>query len=88
MFLMKVQKKFSVIENVRALLRPLGNGAFSSFSLCTMRQTSVPSHWIDSSYCLDSFYGLSEALVLDILKTKRLLGRVRVYGFNSHINLW
>ena len=74
--------KFSIIENARMLPRPLGNGAFSGFSRCSMRQTSISSQWIDSCGCLNTFSGLSEALVLGILKTKRLLGRVRVYGFN------
>ena len=82
MFLMKGHKKFSVIENARMLPRPLCNGAFSGFSGRLVRQTSVASPWIDSCCCLNTFNGLSEALVLDILKTKRPLGSVRVYSFN------
>ena len=82
LFLMKGHKKFSVIENARTLARPLGNGAFSGFSGRSVRQTSVTSKWIDSCCCLNTFNGLSEALVLGILKTKRLLGRVRIYSFN------
>ena len=82
LFLMKGHKKFSIIENARMLPRPLGNGAFSGFSRCLMRQASISSQWIDSCSCLNTFNGLSEALVLGILKTKRLLGRVRIYGFN------
>ena len=82
LFLMKGHKKFSVIEYARTLPRPLCNGAFSGFSGCAMRQTSVTSQWIDSGRCLNTFNRLSEALVLGILKTKRLLGRFRVYSFN------
>ena len=82
LFLMKGHKKFSVIENARTLPRPLCNGAFSGFSGCSMRQTSVSSQRIDSCRCLNTFNRLSEALVLGILKTKRPLGRVRVYSFN------
>ena len=82
LFLMKGHKKFLIIENARMLPGPLGNGAFSGFSRCSMRQTSISSQWIDSCSCLNTFNGLSEALVLGILKTKRLLGKVRVYGFN------
>ena len=37
LLLMKGHKKFSVIENARTLPRPLGNGAFSGFSRCSMR---------------------------------------------------
>ncbi len=76
LFLTKGHKKFSIIENARMLPRPLGNGAFSGFSRCSMRQTSVSSQRIDSSRCLNTVNRLSEALVLGILKTKRLLGRV------------
>ena len=82
LFLMKGHKKFLVIENARTLLRPLGNGAFSGFSRCSMRQTSISSQWIDSCSCLNTFNWLSEALVRGILKTKRLLVRVRIYSFN------
>ena len=82
LYLMKGHKKFSAIENARTLPRPLCNGAFSGFSRCPMRQTSVSSQWIDSCCCLNTFNGLSEALVISILKTKRLLGRLRLYGFN------
>ena len=82
LFLMKGHKKFSVIKNLRTLLRPLCNGAFSGLSGCSMRQTSVSSQRIDSCRCLNTFNRLSEALVLRILKTKRPLGRVRVYSFN------
>ena len=82
MFLMKGHKKFLVIENARTLPRPLCNGAFSGFSGCSMRQTSLSSQRIDSCCCLNTFNRLSEALVLGILKTKRLLGRFRVYSFN------
>src|SRR3954469_25873095 len=80
LFLMKGNQKLSVIEDARALLRPLGNCALSSFSLRTVRQASNPSQWIDASDSLNSFNVLHEALVISILKTKGLLGRLWVYG--------
>src|SRR3954467_14055537 len=73
LFLMKGNQKLSVIENAGALLRPLGNCAFSSFSLRAVRQASDPSQWIDTSNSLNSFIVLGEALMVSILKTKRLL---------------
>ena len=35
LFLMQGDEKLSVIENTRSLPRPLGNGAFSGFSMGT-----------------------------------------------------
>ena len=60
LFLMQCHKKFSVIENTRSLLRPLGNGAFSGFSLAA-RGTCVASQGINTRDCLNSFNGLGEA---------------------------
>src|SRR3954468_1947029 len=88
LFLMQCHKKFSVIQNTRALASPLGNGGISSFSLRTVRQASNSSQWIDTSDSLNSFNVLREALMVRILKTKRLLGRLWIYGFNRQINLW
>ena len=86
LFLMQSHKKFSVIEDPRALLWPLSNCALSSFSWRTMRQTSISSHQIDTRDSLDSFHRLSEALMFSILKTKRLLGRFRVYMASTDIS--
>ena len=76
LFLMKGHKKFSVIENARTLARPLGNGALSGFSGRSVRQTSVTSKWIDSCCCLNTFNRLSEALVIGIVNTNWLFGRL------------
>ena len=82
LFLMKGHKKFSVIENARTLPRPLGNGAFSGFNRCSMRQTSISSQWIDSCCCLNTFNMLSKTLMIDIVKIYCLLGRLLVDGFD------
>ncbi|EMS63412.1 hypothetical protein TRIUR3_26859 [Triticum urartu] len=42
-------QKFSVVENTRSLLGPLGNGAFSCFSEGTMRCTGSTSQRINTS---------------------------------------
>ena len=76
LFLMKSNQKLSVIESTRSLLGPLGNGAFSGFSEGTMRCTCSASQRINTSDCFNSFNVLRETLMLHILKTKRLLGRL------------
>src|SRR4051812_10226911 len=88
LFLMQCHNNFSVIQNTRELARPLGNGAISSFSLCTVSQASNSRQWIDTCNSLNSFNVLHEALMVSILKTKRLLGRLWVYGFNKQIKFW
>ena len=87
LFLMKSHKKLSVIENTRMLPRPLRNGAFSGFSEGTMRCTCSASQRINTSDCFNSFNVLRETLMLGILKTKRLLGRLWINGFNGHIHV-
>ena len=87
LFLMKGNQKFLVIENTRSLLGPLGNGAFSCFSEGTMRCTGSTNQRINTRDCWDSFNVLSEALIISILKTKGLLGRLWIDGFNGHINV-
>ena len=87
LFLMKGHKKFSVIENARTLPRPLCNGAFSGFSEGTMRCTCSTNQRINTSDCFNSFNVLRETLMLRILKSKRLLGRLRINGFNGHIHI-
>ena len=87
LFLMKGNQKLSVIENTRLLLGPLGNGAFSGFSEGTMRCTCSTSQRIDTSDCFNSFNVLRETLMLNILKTKRLLGRLWIEGLNGHIHV-
>ena len=82
LFLMKGNQKLSVIENTRSLLGPLCNGAFSGFSEGTMRCTCSTSQRINTSDCLNSLNVLREALILSILKTKGLLGRLWIDGFN------
>ena len=82
LLLMKSHKKLPVIKNTRMLPRPLRNSAFSGFSGRSVRQMGVTSQWIESCCCLNTFNRLSEALVLNVLKTKRRLGRVRVYSIN------
>ena len=82
LFLMKGNQKLSVIENTGSLLGPLGNGAFSGFSEGTMRCTCSTSQRINTSDCLNSFNVLRVALILSILKTKRLLGRLWIDGLN------
>ena len=87
LFLMKGNQKLSVIENTRSLLGPLGNGAFSGFSEGTMRCTCSTSQRINTGDYFNSFNVLRETLMLSILKTKRLLGRLWIDGFNGHINI-
>ena len=87
LFLMKGNQKLSVIENTRSLLGPLGNSAFSGFSKGTMRCTCSSSQRINTSDCFNYFNVLRETLMLCILKTKRLLGRLCIDGFNGHINV-
>ena len=87
LFLMKSNQKFSVIENTRSLLGPLGNSAFSGFSEGTMRCACSASQRINMSDCFNSFNVLRETLMLRILKTKRLLGRLWIEGFNGHIHV-
>src|SRR4051812_45223098 len=53
-----------------------------------MRHASNPSRRVDSSDSMNSFNILSEALMVSILKTKRLLCSLWVYGFNRQINIW
>ena len=87
LFLMKSNQKLSVIENTRSLLGSLGNSAFSGFSKSTMRCTCSTSQRINTSDCFNSFNVLRKALMLRILKTKRLLGRLRINGLNGHIHI-
>ena len=87
LFLMKSNQKLSVIENTRSLLGPLGNSAFNGFSEGTMRCTCSTSQRINMSDCFNSLNVLSETLMLSILKTKRLLGRLWIDGLNGHINV-
>ena len=71
MFLMKGHKKFSVIENTRTLLRPLGNRTISGFGVCTMGHTHIASQRISrgsSIWNMNPFYGLHEALMINIVK--------------------
>ena len=87
LFLMKGNQKLSVIENTRSLLGPLCNGALSGFSEGTMRCTGSTSQRINTSDCWVAFNVLRETLLISILKTKRLLGRLWIDGFNGHINV-
>ena len=87
LFLMKSHQNLSVIENTRSLLGSLGNSAFSGFSEGTMRCTCSTSQRIDTSDFFNSFNVLRETLMLRILKTKRLLGRLWINGFNGHIHV-
>ena len=82
LFLMKGNQKLSVIENTGSLLGPLGNGAVSGFSEGTVRCMCSASQRINMRDCLNSFNVLREALILSILKTKRLLGRLWIDGLN------
>ncbi len=52
-----------------------------------MRCTCSTSQRINTSDCFNSFNVLRETLMLRILKTKRLLGRLRINGFNGHIHI-
>ena len=76
-----------VVENTRSLPRPLGNGAFSGFSLGA-RGTCVASQGINTRDCLNSFNGLGEALTINIVKINWILCRLWVNSFNRQINLW
>ena len=87
LFLMKSHQKLSVIENTSALLGSLGNGAIGGFSKGRMWCTCSSSQRIYTSDCFNSFNVLRETLMLRILKTKRLLGRLRINGFNGHIHI-
>ena len=87
MFLMKSHQKLSVVENTRSLLGSLGNCAFDGFSKGTMRCTCSSSQRINTGDCFTSFNVLRETLMLSILKTKRLLGRLWIDGLNGHINV-
>ena len=87
LFLMKSHQKLSVIENTSALLGSLGNGAISGFSESRMRCMCSASQRINTSDCFNSFNVLRKTLMLRILKTKRFLGRLRINGFNRHIDI-
>ena len=52
-----------------------------------MRCTCSSSQRINTGDCFNSFNVLRETLMLRILKTKRLLGRLRINGFNGHIHI-
>ena len=52
-----------------------------------MRCTGSTNQRINTSDCFNSFNVLRETLMLHILKTKRLLGRLRINGFNRHIHI-
>ena len=81
LLLMQGHKKLSVIEYTRTLPRPLSNCTISGFDVCMMRHTHIASQRINTSCSKNSFNGLSEALVICIVKIYRLLGRFRVDGF-------
>ena len=87
LFLMKSHQKLSVIENTRSLLGSLGNGAFGGFSEGMMRCTCSSSQRINTGDGFNSFNVLRETLMLRILKTKRLLGRLRINGSNGHLHI-
>ena len=87
MFLMKSHQKLSVIKNTSALLGSLGNYAIGGFSKGRMWCTCGSSQRINTSDRFNSFNVLRETLMLRILKTKRLLGRFRINGFNGHIHI-
>ena len=87
MFLMQGHEKLSVIEYARSLPRPFSNGAFSGLSSCMMRCTCGTSQRINTSCSKNSLNWLREALAINIMKIKWLLGRLRVDGFDRHINL-
>ena len=84
-FLMQGYKKLLVIEHTRSLPRPWSNSAFGGFSTCTR---SIASQRIDTRSSLNTFNMPRETLTIDIVKINCLLGRLWVYGFNGHINLW
>ena len=84
-FLMQGHEKLSVIEHTRSLPRPWRNGAFCGFSTCT---ASIASQRINTRSSLNTFNMLRETLTIDIVKINCLLGRLWLYGFDGHINLW
>ena len=81
LFLMQRDEKLSIIEDTRSSLRPLRNGATSGISL-SARGTCVASLGINARDCLNSFNGLGEALVINIVKINGILSRLWVNGFN------
>ena len=87
LLLMQGNEKLSVIENTRTLSRPLSYCAFSGFSTGTMRCTCIASQRINTSGSQNSFNGLSEALVIGVVKINGLIARLWVYGFDRQINL-
>ena len=87
LFLMQRDEKLSVIEDTRSSLRPLRNGATSGISL-SARGTCIASQGINTRNGLNSFNGLGEVLMIDIVKINWLLCRLWVNVFNRQINLW
>ena len=90
LFLMQGHEKLSVIEHTRSLPSSLSNGAFSGFSVCTVRHTCIASQRISRSrgiWNMNPFNGLSEALMINIMKIKWLFVRLWIDGFNRHINI-
>ena len=72
---------------MRPYSRPLRNGASSGVSLSAMG-TCVARQGINTRDCLNSFNGMGEALVINIVKINGILSRLWVNSFNRQINLW